>query len=871
MRQLKSTIIIVLFLTSLLILNTIGVFSYHQSYLSCQATRTNIAHFTVKYQNLPSKLWNHAILYLDTQDEQYRVKFYKLYNAYYNDNYIPIDSSCFSGSHSAKHPSIHATIATQVQLLNFNKKESALYEEFLVSYEEMLDKLHAAVEEKEILLITTLSYQQVYSRQYHSLVLFKSNYTKRLNDTESLILNNETLLETTVIFLSILLFFMAILLFYLLARENLLNLYYRKLYTTIVENINVGLSIQDKEGRYEYMNAKYKELLNIPLCNALGKTPVELCNQEIAGILKTYGTDQSERHLSLHILQENRYMEYDHIFIFDEKKQKKYIDLLHDTTQTEKMQKQLREQLQEIQYHSRAKDAFLANISHEIKTPINAIVGMTYFLKETQLSHKQSDLVLKIENASNMLLSIINDVLDLSKIKANSLCLSPSAFYLTNLIQSVEDMFISQIQRKNLIFESHYNFDRDLCLHLDRTRLLQVLVNIIGNACKFTDKGHIVLFVEATPKTSDTVNLQFCIEDTGIGILPEDIDQLFQEFKQVENPLTKKHNGTGLGLSICKHIVEAMGGKLWVTSNFGSGSKFYFTIPAEKASKQQANAIEQFNENAKKINGNGAKVLLVEDTEINREVVTSLLQDINLICDTACDGLKAIELCKEHPRDYYKIILMDIHMPRMDGYTAANILKNKLHVKAPILAVTATSLNESTKLQYRNIIDGFLLKPFKIETFYRTIYKFLLKAIPDLEKTPTIQPTYAESENKNPLTDETQNTNSKYPFAGKEEAIHNIGGMENIYYKHVEKFQQNYCNSTDEIEEFLVTDNQEEAKRLAHSVKGLAGTLGMTNLHKAATILDKNISTKSTQINTSLEQYRQALIAVLADDPHKDF
>lgn len=873
MRQLKSTVVIVLFLTFLLILNTITILIYRDNLLSFEKRKDNMLNLTTKYETLPSMLQNNAMLYLSTKNEKYHTRFHNALNTYYNLDVIPIGSQGFTGLKSLSksdevYSSLSLTMKAQTELLAFNEKEFEAYQEFSTSFKELLVQMETAVDKKDLSMINSASYQRLYAKQYQILLHLHHDYMNRVDAKEDLLITNQALLEITLIFLSVLLFLIGLLLFYLLIKENAQNSYFRKLYTTIVENINVGLSIQDQEGRYQYMNPKYKELLKVNCINPMNQRPNQLFSSEIAALIEACGPQTSEGDLKLHIDNEDRHICYNHFIIFDENKQKKYIDLLHDTTQTVKMQQQLQQQLKEIQFHSRAKDAFLANISHEIKTPINAIIGMTYFLKGTQLSQKQNDFVFKIENASNLLLGIINDVLDLSKIKANALNFYPTAFKLSSVLQNVEDMFVSQINRKGLAFETHYNFDPMLYLYLDHTRLLQVLVNMMTNAYKFTKTGHIILSAEVKSETTDTINLQFCVEDSGIGILKQDMEKLFHEFEQLENHLTKKHTGTGLGLSICKHIVEKMGGKVWVSSISGVGSKFYFSIPAPKASKQQIEAIEEVHDAPKKFDGQGAKVLLVEDNEINQEVAISLLTEVHLICDTAKDGLEAIEVCKKHPPDYYDLILMDIHMPRMDGYTASNILRNELHIPSPILAVTATSLDEKTKLQYRGIISEFILKPFKIETFYSTIYKFLPKVDKDEKTILTACSPSHELKNKTELAHHKENNSFKNPFSGKEEAIKNLGGLEKAYYKHVTKFQKNYCKSADEIQEFLENGNQEEAKRLAHSVKGLAGTLGMSSLHQAATILDRNISEESMQTNASLEQYRKELKAVINADPY---
>lgn len=877
MKQLKSTVIVVLFLTFLLILNTIGILFYRESLLSFETQKDNMLKLTTKYETLSSMLYNNATLCFSTDDKTYKTEFNHLLQTYYIFDIIPINGQVFIEKESkAPYSSENTTMRKHVENLEFTKEESKLYEDFVYSFHELLTQLGTAVTEGDYSILSSVSCQKLYKDQNQTLLQIYDSYMDRINERESILLKNQFLLEGTLIFLSILLFFMGILLFYLLVKENASNLYFRKLYRTIVENINVGLSVQDQDGKYEYMNPKYRDLLNVQSQYIVGQTPDDLFDPKIAHLLRISDTRSSEGNLKMKISGEDCYMYYNYFTIFDENKQKKYIDLLHDTTETEKMQSQLQKQLKEIAFHSRAKDTFLANISHEIKTPINAIIGMTYFLKRTQLDKKQNDLVNKVESSSNLLLGIINDVLDLSKIKAKTLNFYPSPFHLLDVLKNAEDLCISNILHKGLDFQTHYHFDPDLYLFLDQTRLLQVFVNLITNATKFTSSGCISIFVDVKSETTDDIQFQFCVEDTGIGIRNEDMSKLFQEFEQLENHLTKTHTGTGLGLTICKYIVEQMGGEIWVSSDFNRGSKFYFTISAKKVTEEQIKAIPVAADySVQKYDAKGAQVLLVEDNEINQEVATNLLTDINCVCDTANDGLECIALCEKHPVDHYKLILMDIHMPRMDGYTASTILRNKLRITCPILAVTATCLDESTKQQYKNIINDFILKPFKIDTFYSLIYQYLSgeKDEMDHKYLPASSPSSEKKilqEKKGHLERESKILNSKNPFDGKEESIKNLGGLEAAYYKHVDKFQNNYKNSAMEIKQLLISKNYEEAKRLAHSVKGLAGTLGMNRLYQAAAILEQNISEQAAETDASLGAYQLELNAVIAADPHEN-
>ncbi|WP_130862959.1 ATP-binding response regulator [Bacilliculturomica massiliensis] len=866
MKRLNNMIILILCVTFLLVINAVAVFNYRDSVLSCETRKDSMLNFVIKYQTLADNLRSDARRYLETGDEKYATSFNEQMNNYQTMDHISLGYRTFTVLQAEEqlnfvNPEEDFTMKAQADFLNFNEQESEVYERYLQSYGQVLSMLRKSMEERDPSLILSLSMEEKYAALGEQLRLLSRDYMHRLNAEEDDVVATQNLTEFTLILLSFLLLTVAGILFYFLLKENKWNSYFRQLYTTIVENVSVGLSIINQAGEYEYMNAKYKEILGVDNPHPVGKAPEQILDKNVSAALTGVARlDQARSGGRLHLTVNHleKYVDYDHFLIFDDNNQKKYVDLLNDITETEQMRLRQEKNLKEIEYYSNSKDSFLANMSHEIKTPINAIVGMTYFLKETPLSRKQQDLVQKIESSSDVLLAIINDVLDLSKIKSKNLTLHPTAFSLAEMIHSVEDMFLAQITGKNLAWFCDMDFVPDLCLYLDRTRLIQVLVNLINNAYKYTEEGYITLSVETKSETAELIYLEFCVEDTGIGIEPQDIHKLFKEFEQLENHLTKQHTGAGLGLSICRHIVEAMGGRMWITSTPGDGSRFYFSIPAPKADSSDVKAASPA-EPAERVSfdGQGAKVLIVEDTEINLEIAQNLLETMNVECDTAANGLEAIEQCRDKAADYYRVILMDIHMPEMDGYTASEILRNEMKITTPIIALTATEVTEETSLQHRDTISGFILKPFKVETFYKTLSKYFA---------PSKDPA-AGSEVSDPASGAGESGGTG-PYAGKATAIHNLGGMESIYYKHVARFKANYPQTPDEIERLLGEGNFDEAKRHAHSVKGLAGTLGMLDLQKTAYSLEKRIAARETKlIPAALEEFSEALDEVIRTEP----
>ena len=860
--------IMIISLVIILIMNVMAVFAYRDEVLSIETRKDNMLSFNVKYNNLLESLHSNASRYLQTNDEKYKSEFFSLLNNYKKNDNISLDYRIFTenqATDSLKQILINTdfTISSQADYIQFNKSEQTLYRDFLASFQQLTDILTRVVNTRDHSLIMTSGFDSVYSEQGKIMTSLTKSYIDRLNVKEDTAILRQNLLEYALVAVSVALLCFAAGTFYLILRENAFNSYFSKLYTTVVENIDGGIAILDKNYRFDYMNSKYREILGISTTDPKGKTIHDTLEQNIADFFENSTMDNSsgDGKLELLIGSRKKNIVYSYFTIDDERGNNKYVHLIRDNTKTEELQLQLRKQLKEINFYSQAKDSFIANISHEIKTPINAILGMVHFLKSTRLSQNQKDLVRKIETSSDILLTIISDVLDLSKIKNNSLSLYPSDFSLEMVIKNVEDMFSNQLAFKGIQWRTEYDFNRTLCLHMDKTRFVQVLVNLINNACKFTDSGYVKLTVEALSENSDMVLLQFCVEDTGIGIAEKDISKLFREFEQLENHLTKQHQGTGLGLYICKNIIESMDGRMWVKSTKGQGSKFYFSLPAKKAMEQKTDATANVI-NTIPLDGNGGKALVVEDTEINAEVAVKLLNDVNIACDTVADGASAIDICRNKPSDYYNIILMDIHMPNMDGYTAASIMKKDLKVTSPIIALTASDINDQIRIEHADTIEAFILKPFKATAFYKAIAPYFPgkdETIPSASGRKKAHLTAV-----NPIKKPDEEEEKRDPFAGREDAIKNLGGLETIYYKHVEKFKINYAQTTDHIAALLEEKDYDEARRLAHSIKGLGGTLGMLDVMEASAELEKAILRgESYDLRVELENFDAELKAAI--------
>jgi PAS domain S-box-containing protein len=397
----------------------------------------------------------------------------------------------------------------------------------------------------------------------------------------------------------------------------------------------------------------------------------------------------------------------------------KYVEVIIDITAKKKAELELISAKEEALQLSRAKDMFISVMSHEIRTPLNAVIGISHLLMEDNPQPSQKENLNILKFSADNLMTLINDVLDFTKVETGNIELEKVNVDMRDLVNSVVNSMQFKTQAKGISLKAQIDENLPQFVLGDKTRICQILLNLVGNSVKFTEKGGIVIDLKVIEQTSKEVRIRFEVSDTGIGIAPDKISSVFDSFKQADANITRLYGGTGLGLAITKRLVELHDSRINVESVYGQSSKFWFTITFDKG-KSTLNTPTNEPRIGLKLN-----VLVVDDNHINRLLIDKVLKRWSIQADFAENGLLALQ--KIEANHNYDVVLMDIHMPEMGGLEATKILRQKegtYYQQLPIIALTASMLNNQMDMIGEAGMNDYILKPFDPKALYDKISKF---------------------------------------------------------------------------------------------------------------------------------------------------
>lgn len=510
----------------------------------------------------------------------------------------------------------------------------------------------------------------------------------------------------------------------------------RNFLDTLIRVLPVAFFSKDREGRYLVVNRGFADFM--------GKTPDDLAGKTMPECWPA--DDAAAQHA-----KDAQLMETDGIHSYEYRMPHAWrgfvpgifskacfhnadgsvgglVGIFFDISDRKQTEESLKRAKEEAEIANRAKSEFLANMSHEIRTPLHAVIGFSDLLSSVVSDDKGKSYLDSIKIAGRSLLVLLNDILDLSKIEAGKMKLRFEPVDIRILAGEIEQIFEEKIRKKNLRFAVTIDSGLPGMMVLDETRLRQVLLNIVGNAVKFTQKGLIRLSVKKEVPAIDQdgpIDLTIVVEDTGVGIPAHELDNIFESFKQQPGQNESEYGGAGLGLSISKRLVQMMNGEIRVESELGKGSVFEITLRCVDVSSWETSEISEDPFDIDTVRFEKVKVLVVDDVESNRNFINELLTGVNLDIITAVNGREAVRFAEEHLPG---LVIMDIRMPVMDGYDATRAIKeNPVTKNIPVVALSASTISTEKEIEYEADFDGFLLKPVKIRDLFDELGRHIVR------------------------------------------------------------------------------------------------------------------------------------------------
>ena len=640
----------------------------------------------------------------------------------------------------------------------------------------------------------------------------------------------------------------------------------RSLMALIVDQSPVSVVITNPEAIISYVNPRFESLTGYSSQEAMGENP-RILKTDITSpetFTEMWAKLSSGQKWSGELCNKKKdgslYWEMAHLFpvIGNNGAITHFAAVKEDITERKQSEEELQRAKKVAEMANSAKSEFLASMSHEIRTPINAITGMAYLTLQTDLDVRQRDYVRKLLSAAESLLGIINDILDFSKIEAGKLDLESVMFDLPEVLDHVNNIIAVKAEEKGLVLDISLSPDVPRTLVGDPLRLRQILINLTGNAVKFTEHGQVVIAVDPARRAPipGRFILTFSVIDTGIGMDDEQIGRIFAPFSQVDSSIARRYGGTGLGLSIVKRLVDLMGGTLEVVSHPGQGSRFSFTIEFGEASEGiKAGAVPYSSrperQRAGLVNIKGSRILLVEDNPINQQVACEIMHQVGMVVEVAASGREALAVLGSGCG--FDLVFMDIQLPDMDGFEITRLIRKQWSIETlPVVAMTAHALAEERENCLAAGMNGHVTKPVNPHELYESLVRWIRPRDPDDKEAAVDAP------------DEDYIFPSSLPGINVPMVLKRIGGNGRLLRDLLVAFSEQHQNSVAEMRLAMEAHDMEQVSRIVHNLKGVSANLGADSIYALTRAIEDALQgNHGDGLPSILDQLEQAMDGVL--------